>query len=144
MLLRFISETCEETLKIIFLVLWLVSGISWRIISRKFEKINDKNFKKLDQSVFLLPLLIMVISIGFLLSSSWQQIPEFNRFHSIFYIGLSIIFGGSIYDGITTASVYKKTKGVSFLIIGILCSSLSAFGFALSLFKVLQMFHIVV
>lgn len=144
MLLRFISESWVDNLKIIIIVLCFVYVISWSIISRRFKKINDKNLNKLVDCISLISMLIMLISINFLLSSSWKQIPEYNKYHFFFYTIPSVIFGGMFYLGITTALIYKKSKRISYLIVGVLSSSLSAFGFGLSLFKVLQMFKIVI
>jgi hypothetical protein len=144
MLLRFIPETWVENIRIILILFNLLCVLIWNTVSKILIKKKDKNFQIINESIVFTPGLIMLIWIIFFLSSSWRQIPELNKRNFFFDVGTLILFGFLFYHGIKTALIFKKTKQISYIIWGVLSSSLSLFGFALSLFKVLQMFNIVV
>jgi len=151
MLLRFIPEFWVDDIELMIKFLVILFLILWYIISKGFTRKKDKNFQMLNQSVVVLPVVIMFIVNDFLLADPYEQMLRYhstlyNFIHissTIYYILLFIVFGLSIYVGIHTALFYKKINKISYLVIGILCSSFSSFGFVFYLFKVLQMFKIV-
>ena len=136
--------------------------------------LNDLIPQSWELAVFLLPYiifgLIMVLSIVFLntkinicwfriiiaitlslfnlslilILPGWKYRDEFNLPSSLINFFRLIFFSFLTGYGIYVSIKAKKDKNTNYLIAGIVCILISLFGFALSLFKVLQMFKVVV
>lgn len=111
------------------------------IFLRNSKKVKDNKYSISMSPLFIFSCMFIIIE-KYLFSPSWSQIPKVNFWNIFSYVGLLIYFGWTIYYEIKAILIYIKTKSFLFVIIETFCCFIVMFGFALSLFKVLQMFKI--